>query len=359
MTISERIRVLIVDDSALMRKLVADLLHAPEIEIVGTARDGVEALELAAKLRPDVITLDVEMPIMSGLEALPLLLATHKVPVVMLSALTQEGAEVTLAALELGAVDFFPKPDRHQISQLKASRDLLVAKVVAAAQSRVKTRGAMHRSPSHGANTLPTSAPSPPPRVPTTSPACLVIGISTGGPQALSQVLPELKPPMPPILIVQHMPANFTFAFAERLGRQCAVAVKEACDGDAIVPDQILIAPGGRHMAIRGTSSRARITISDGPLMTGHRPSVDMLFLSAAKAFGGSATGIIMTGMGRDGVEGCKAILAAGGATFGQDEATSVVYGMNKAAFLEGALQSQFALGDLPALIERLSRSRG
>lgn len=348
---------LIVDDSALMRKLVADLLQAPEIEIVGAAKDGAEALEMTGRLHPDVVTLDIEMPVMSGLEALPLLLSTYKVPVVMLSALTQEGAEVTLAALELGAVDFFPKPDRHQISQLKASRDLLIAKIVSASQSRVRARGSAHRPPSPSSiPTLP-SHTAPQPRASSSSPLCVVIGISTGGPQALSQVLPELKPPIPPILIVQHMPANFTLAFAERLRKQCAVVVKEACEGDAILPDQILIAPGGRHMTIRGTPQKAKVSLSDGPLMTGHRPSVDMLFLSAARIYGEATVGIIMTGMGRDGVEGCKSILAAGGSTFGQDEATSVVYGMNKAAFLEGALQSQFALGNLPAIIERVAHA--
>jgi two-component system chemotaxis response regulator CheB len=358
----EPVRLLIVDDSALMRKLLSDLLRSsPEIEVVGTARDGAEALELAARLHPDVVTLDVEMPGMSGLEVLPALLERHAVPVVMVSALTQEGAEVTLTALELGAVDFLPKPDRHQIAQLKGSRDLLVSKVLAAARSRVRPGRATPRAPARRA-AAPTASAAPAPDAPGAPPVeagptspCVLIGISTGGPQALGQVLPLLTPPLPPILIVQHMPANFTHLFAGRLDRQCAVPVKEAEDGDRVLPNRILIAPGGRHMTLAGTPHQPRATLSGGPLVSGHKPSVDMLFQSGARVYQSAAVGLIMTGMGRDGVEGCKKILDVGGRTFGQDEATSVVYGMNKVAFQEGAVQAQFPLDGLPALITRLT----
>jgi two-component system chemotaxis response regulator CheB len=185
---------------------------------------------------------------------------------------------------------------------------------------------------------------------------CVVIGISTGGPQALGQVLPQVAPPTPPILIVQHMPAQFTGVFAQRLDRNCSVPVKEAEEGDAVTPDRILIAPGGRHLLLTGHPPNARATLADGPLVSGHKPSVDMLFQSAARVYGPSVVGIIMTGMGRDGAEGCKRILAAGGNTFGQDEATSVVYGMNKVAFLEGGVRQQFALEDLPGVIAHLVR---
>ena len=339
-----RVRVLVVDDSALMRRLLTDMLRsAPEIEVVGAACDGAEALELAVRLRPDVITLDVEMPGMSGLEVLPALLEVHSAPVVMVSALTQEGADVTLAALELGAVDFLPKPGRHEIAEFKASRDLLIAKVLAAAQSQVQhpRASSLARSrPARGSADLATR--------------CVAIGISTGGPQALSRTLPALAPPAPPVLVVQHMPAPFTGAFAARLARHCTVAVKEAEEGDRVLPDQVLIAPGGRHLTIVGRPPQVRVALTEGPLVSGHRPSVDMLFQSAARAYGSAAVGIIMTGMGRDGVEGCKRILAAGGTTFGQDEATSVVYGMNKAAYQEGAVRKQFPLEELPEIIERL-----
>jgi two-component system chemotaxis response regulator CheB len=362
-----KVRVLIVDDSALMRRLLSDMLtSSPEIEVVGMARDGREAVAQAARLRPDVITLDVEMPEVSGLEALPALLAVHEAPVVMVSALTQEGAEVTLQALELGAVDFLPKPQRNQLSEMRASRDLLIAKVLAAAQSRVRRprRGMPSASVPGRAATAP--AAHRPPRRPavaapsTAGPSCVVIGISTGGPQALSQVFPLLAAPLPPILVVQHMLAEFTNVFAERLDRYTgpSIKVKQAEEGDALLPDRILIAPGGRHLSIVGRPPRARVAISDDPEVSGHRPSIDVLFRSAAAAFESAVVGILMTGMGRDGVDGCKAILAAGGFTLGQDEASSVVYGMNKAAFLEGAIKGQFALDDLPGILQDIAGYR-
>jgi two-component system, chemotaxis family, protein-glutamate methylesterase/glutaminase len=355
MTSPTRVRVLVVDDSALMRKLLTDMLRSsPEFEVVGTARDGAEAVEMAGRLKPDVVTLDVEMPGMSGLEALPALLAVHKAPVVMVSALTQAGAEVTLSALELGAVDFMPKPERHQIAELKASRDLLVAKLLAAVQGRIHhpRLPAPSRPKLDGGHEAPAGMPNSGP--PAT--LAIVIGISTGGPQALSQTLPSLTPPIPPVLVVQHMPAQFTGVFAERLDRHCSVAVKEAEEGDLVLPDRILIAPGGRHMTLIGRPPQVRVTLTDGPLMSGHRPSIDMLFQSAARVYAASSIGFIMTGMGRDGVEGCKRILTAGGTTFGQDEETSVVYGMNKAAYLEGAVRRQFALDELSEIIETISR---
>jgi len=180
------------------------------------------------------------------------------------------------------------------------------------------------------------------------------MGISTGGPQALSQILPLLTAPMPPILVVQHMIAQFTGVFANRLDHSCSLTIKEAAEGDLVFPNQILIAPGGRHMVVAGNLPRARISLSDDAPVSGHKPSVDVLFQSAARVYQAGVVGIIMTGMGRDGVDGCKTILAAGGFTLGQDEATSVVYGMNKAAFVEGALKAQFALDDLPGILKNL-----
>jgi two-component system, chemotaxis family, protein-glutamate methylesterase/glutaminase len=370
-----RIRVLIVDDSALMRRLLSDLLSsAPEIEIVGTARNGREAVLQAVRLKPDVITLDVEMPEVSGLEALPTLLAVQHAPVVMVSALTQEGADTTLQALELGAVDFMPKPEHNQLAEMRANRDLLVAKVLAATQSRVRRR--RHR-PTPPTNVIPPPArspqttasrkshpsPSPPPTTPTAAvpdhtPACFVLGISTGGPQALSQTFPLLSPPLPPIVVVQHMPAQFTAIFAERLNRYSPLTIKQAHEGDLILPDQILIAPGGQHMSLTGHPPRVRVSLSDEPPVRGHRPSIDVLFQSAAQVYQATTVGLLMTGMGRDGVEGCKAILAAGGFTLGQDEGTSVVYGMNKAAFLEGAVKAQFSLDDLPNILQNITLFR-
>lgn len=354
MTASERVRVLVVDDSALMRKLISDMLRSSSaIEVVGSARDADEALDLAGKLKPDVVTLDVEMPGKSGLDIIPALVGVHHVPVVMVSSLTQEGAGVTLAALELGAVDFLPKPGPNKVAELKASSDLLVSKVLAAAHSQVHSS---HRAKSGGSVVAPEHVRGSQLPVPSSPVGCIVIGISTGGPQALSETLPELTPPIPPTLIVQHMPAHFTAVFAERLRRHCAIEVKEAAEGDRVLPNQILIAPGGRHMTVIGRPSQVRIALSDGPLVSGHRPSIDMLFQSAVRVYGGATTAFLMTGMGRDGVEGCKRILAAGGLTLGQDEATSVIYGMNKIAFLENAIRAQFPLHELPGIIHRLSR---
>ncbi|QEH31677.1 Chemotaxis response regulator protein-glutamate methylesterase [Aquisphaera giovannonii] len=359
-----KVRVLVVDDSALMRRLLSDLLGAsPEVEVVGLAKDGRDAVLQASRLKPDVITLDVEMPEVSGLEALPLLLATHEAPVVMVSALTQAGADVTLQALELGAVDFMPKPEKNQFAEMRAHGDLLISKVLTAAESRVRRQrrpGSPPPSPSPSASpATPPSSQRPAaarPRLSAagTAAACVAIGISTGGPQALSQVLPLLSPPMPPILIVQHMPGQFTKVFADRLGRACSLAVKEAAEGDVLQPDRVYVAPGGRHLSVAGPAARPRVAITDDEPVSGHKPSVDVLFRSVARHFQARAVGVIMTGMGRDGVEGCKAILAAGGLTLGQDEATSVVYGMNKAAFLEGAVKSQFALEDLAGILREL-----
>jgi two-component system chemotaxis response regulator CheB len=370
-----RVRVLIVDDSALMRRLLADLLgSSPEIEIVGTARNGREAVLRAVELKPDVITLDVEMPEVSGLDALPTLLAVQNARVVMVSALTQEGADVTLQALELGAVDFMPKPEHNQLAVLRASRDLLVAKVLAAAESRVRRHRRVGTPPtsspapgSSATRSTPASGsgrPSQPPlatptaRVPKEGTACVVIGISTGGPQALSQVFPLLSPPLPPILVVQHMPAQFTGVFAQRLDRYSPLTIKQAEEGDLMLPDRILIAPGGRHMSLTGHTPRVRVALSDEAPVSAHRPSIDVLFRSAARLYQTALFGILMTGMGRDGVDGCKAILAADGLTLGQDEATSVVYGMNKAAFLEGAVKAQFALDELPAILQNITAFR-
>jgi two-component system chemotaxis response regulator CheB len=185
-----------------------------------------------------------------------------------------------------------------------------------------------------------------------------VIGISTGGPQALSQTFPLLVPPLPPILVVQHMPAQFTGIFAERLNRYTPVTVAQAKDGDLIQPDRVLIAPGGQHLSLTGHPPQVRVTLTDEPPVSGHRPSIDVLFHAAAKAYQSAVVGLLMTGMGRDGVDGCKAILAAGGFTMGQDESTSVVYGMNKAAHLEGAVKVQFALDDLADILRNISTLR-
>jgi two-component system chemotaxis response regulator CheB len=341
-----------------MRKILAEILSATgEIEVVGTARDGEEAIVKAKCLRPDVITLDVQMPGRSGVEILPDLLIAHPVPVVMVSALTREGADVTLAALEQGAVDYMPKPERYQLAEMRQSGDQLVAKVLSAARSRVRRPKAQPTPNPTGATAAPRTAKLRSEKDLASGPAdaIAVIGISTGGPQTLASILPAIEPPTPPIVIVQHMPARFTAVFAERLNRDCLLTVKEAEDGHAVSPGFVLIAPGGRHLEVMGSPPRVQVRLSDGPPVSGHRPSIDVAFRSAAQVFRSGTAGFVMTGMGRDGVDGCKAILEAGGTTYGQDEATSVVYGMNKAALIEGVIQAQFSPEELPSIIRSLA----
>lgn len=396
------LRLLIVDDSALIRKVLANLFaDEPLVEVVGKARDGLEAVEMARTLKPDVITLDVEMPGLSGLDAIPLILADRRVPIVMISTHTREGAEVTLEALERGAVDFVPKPERNQLGQIRESRDLIVSRVIAAARCRVKrpssgrktlaelglaggtgtgggggggsaavsanvavestepTQAGLSSSAIRAAVPISPSEPAPRRRPASTgqetgSLGCVAIGISTGGPQTLTQVFSALDPPLPPIVVVQHMPQQFTGVFAQRLNRHSRIPVKEAESGDRVVPNQILIAPGAIHMSVEGRPGHARIVLGDFPPVSGHKPSVDVLFRSVADVYRASAVGIIMTGMGRDGVEGCKRILSVGGSTFGQDEESSIVYGMNKCAFEEHALTRQFALAEFVDLVQSL-----
>ena len=333
MAMTEPIRVLIVDDSALIRLLLTDLLGAAtDIRVVGAARDGDEALQLAASLLPDVITLDVQMPGKSGLEILQPLFAIRSFPILMISTLTQEGADVTLQALELGAIDYLPKPERNQLAELRNAGDLLANKVRMAFASKVRrTRRPPAPTVANHEKERPTSTTLRPSHSKSGTRPVVVIGISTGGPQTLSEIFPAIVPPVPPILIVQHMPGHFTAAFAERLNRSSLLAIKEAEEGDMILPGRVLVAPGGRHMTIIGSPAHPSVTLSDGPTVSGHKPSIDLLFQSAAKIFGAGTTGLIMTGMGRDGVEGCKAILAAGGDAFGQDEASSMVYGPYRA----------------------------
>jgi two-component system chemotaxis response regulator CheB len=294
------------------------------------------------------VTLDVEMPGLSGLEVLPRLLEIARIPVIMVSTWTKEGADITLEALELGAVDFLPKPDRSRFAELRNARDVLVAKVLTASRSRPKGPSSPNASAASG-TVKRSSAPG------RTFRKCVVLGISTGGPQTLTRIFSVLEPPLPPILVVQHMPATFTRVFAARLDRRCRVDVREAVDGHRIEPDQILIAPGGRQMRLIGRPPIVRVTLDDGPPVSGHKPSVDVLFRSAAEVFGPEAVGVLMTGMGRDGVDGCLKILQAGGTTIGQDEASSIIYGMNKAAFEAGAIRKQFSADELPGLLQMLA----
>ncbi|HEY9217396.1 MAG TPA: chemotaxis response regulator protein-glutamate methylesterase [Phenylobacterium sp.] len=332
------VRVLVVDDSATMRSLIAAALRTdPEIEVLGFANDPIEAREAIKRLNPDVLTLDVEMPHMNGLDFLEKIMRLRPMPVVMVSTLTQAGAEATLSALQLGAVECIGKPSGG-VSAAEAFVGL-PEKVKAAARSQVR--------PYEG----PVTAPVPPPQpeyVP--GETIVAIGSSTGGVEALMTVLSGFPANCPPTVITQHMPGAFTKSFADRLDRVCAAKVSEAQDGARLKPGQIYLAPGGEtHLEIvHPNAPSCRLVAGDS--VNGHRPSVDVLFNSVAKLQRDSV-GVILTGMGRDGAEGLLAMRRGGARTLGQDEASCVVYGMPRAAFERGAVEKELPLQRLGAAI--------
>lgn len=331
------VRVLIVDDSALIRQLLTTLLSTdPEIEVVGTADDPYAARERIKALNPDVITLDVEMPHMDGITFLRKIMALRPMPVIMISTLTQAGADITLEALEIGAVDFIAKPSTDAANALPALAGELQAKVKAAARTRIASRAAMAPA---AVRKVARSVRS--------NGKIVAIGASTGGVEALKAVLMNLPSDCPPIVITQHMPPRFTAAFAQRLNRECPMTVSEAGDGDIIEQGHVYIAPGSHHMELAKTGTGYRCALNDGPAVTGHRPSVDVLFRSVARAVGRSAIGVILTGMGKDGADGLLELRKAGGQTIGQDEASSLIYGMPHVAFERGAVMRQCSLGQV------------
>lgn len=356
------IRVLVVDDSALMRELLSDVITAHDgLEVVGVARDGRQALELFDRLEVDVITLDVQMPDMDGLATLDAILAKKPIPVIMVSATTQRGADVTLDALDRGALDYVTKPANAAEAKTVLGPEL-ARKIRAVAGANVRHVLDMRRRRRLKAEepVKTTAAVTERPRDLGLELAdkCVAIGISTGGPPALTSVFQSLAPPMPPIVVVQHMPANFTKAFAWRLNMVSQLEIKEAEHNEKLEPNHVLIAPGGKHMALRRQGSEVRVALRDSEPVSGHKPSVDVLMASVAELYGRKAIGLIMTGMGRDGADGCGAIRAAGGFVLGQDEATSDVYGMNKVALVEGHVDRQFALENAAAEISDAMRRR-
>jgi two-component system, chemotaxis family, protein-glutamate methylesterase/glutaminase len=352
------IRVLVVDDSAVSRAILCDQIEAaPGMSVAGRARDGRAALEKVDTLHPDVITLDLQMPGMDGLAVLDAMLATNPIPVIMVSSLTYAGAAVTLDALERGAVDYVPKPERGGARDQEFAEELL-AKIRGAVNVDVrrmialrKKRGVVARLPDRPV--AKATADACPKEL---ADKCIAIGISTGGPPALTQLLAELRPPMPPIVIVQHMPPQFTGPLAARLNSLSGLSVREANESDTLEPNCVLIAPGGKHLEVARRGARVRASTRDGDPVSGHKPSVDVMMTGAAEAFGPNCLGVIMTGMGRDGVNGCRAIRKAGGYVLGQDEASSDVYGMNKVAFVEGNVDQQFALAEAALTITRQIR---
>lgn len=341
-----KIRVLIVDDSALIRQVLAELLRTdPDIEVVGTACDPYVARQRIKELDPDVLTLDVEMPKMDGLTFLEKLMTGHPMPVVMVSSLTEAGCQTTLKALELGAVDFFTKPKIDLRDEISERAEELVGKIKMAMQARVRP---LHHSRTEGVksnNSVPRTA------MLKTTDKILGIGASTGGTEAIRSVLQQMPADAPPILITQHMPERFTKAFADRLNALCEILVKEACDGDSVLPGQALVAPGNYHMELIRSGARYQVHISQGPPVNRHRPSVDVMFHSIAKIAGSNARGVILTGMGADGAQGLLAMRQAGAATVAQDEGTCVVFGMPKEAIKAGAVDKIVPLEHIPSAL--------
>lgn len=330
------IRVLIVDDSATARAVLCDILESdPLIEVVATASDAYVARDKIVELRPDVVCLDVEMPRMDGITFLRKMMHYMPIPVVMVSSLTQNGAKTTLEALEAGAVDFVGKPHSHIYDGKDEMKDELLAKIKTAAKAKVFKK---ELTSAHQANSGSLAE---------TTNKILAIGASTGGTEAIKDVLMGLPRNAPGTVVVQHMPANFTETFAQRLNSLCAMEVREAKNGDSITPGVVLIAPGDYHMVVRRSGARYYVEIGSGGKVSGHRPSVDVLFNSVAKIAGANAIGVILTGMGSDGAKGLLAMSNAGAKTLGQDETSCVVYGMPKTAFEMGGVQRQVPLSKI------------
>jgi two-component system chemotaxis response regulator CheB len=356
------IRILVVDDSPFMRKSLQKMLEeAPDLRVVATARDGIDALEKIQEHKPDIVTLDIEMPRMDGLTCLKKIMADHPMPVLMVSSLTQEGAQATLDALSLGALDFIPKESGFaSLSILQIQHDLQ-EKV-----RRLATSPRFHRTaqaiPAPTPSPAPTARPAAPPRAPgptgtglgSPQAELLVLGSSTGGPKALQDLLPTLPASLPvPCLIVQHMPSTFTRPFADRLNGLCQVQVKEAEQGEPLRAGTVYIAPGGIHMTYGARGPKGCIELSPEPVSSLHRPSVDVLFLSVAELFRGQVLAGILTGMGSDGAKGMEQLKRKGAHTLAEAEESCVVYGMPRAAVERGCVDLVTPLAELPGHLRR------
>jgi len=348
-----KIRVVVIDDSALIRGLLKEIFsHAPDIEVVGVAPDPIVAREMIRATNPDVITLDVEMPKMDGLAFLEKLMRLHPMPVIMISSLTERSSEVTLKALALGAVDFVTKPKLDIANGMQEYGELIVDKIRVAAKAKLKKP-----SPLHVAERLSADAvlPAIANRI-TSTEKLIIIGASTGGTEAIKEVLIRMPADCPGILITQHMPESFTRSFAQRLDTLCKISVKEAEQGDRILPGHAYIAPGHSHLLLTRSGANYVCALSDGPPVNRHRPSVDVLFRSAANCAGANAIGLILTGMGKDGAMGMLEMKQAGAYNISQDEASCVVYGMPKEAVAMGGVDETAPLLDVAQrVLARLS----
>jgi len=352
---TEKIRVLIVDDSAVVRQTLTDVLSSdPEIEIMGTAADPYVATERIREEVPDVITLDIEMPRMDGLTFLQKIMMQHPIPVVICSSLAEEGAQSTLKALEYGAVEIITKPRLGSKQFLEESKITLCQAVKAAAAAKLPLMRPSRRvEPKLTADAILSPATH---AMAETTEKVVAIGASTGGTEALKTLLEALPPDTPGIVIVQHMPEMFTRAFANRLDGLCSITVKEAESNDTVLRGRALIAPGNHHMLLKRSGARYYVDIKEGPLVCRHRPSVDVLFRSAARYAGQNAVGVILTGMGDDGASGMLEMKQAGAVTIAQDEATCVVFGMPKEAIKRNAVDKVLPLQSVAGAI--LSNAR-
>lgn len=341
-------KVLIVDDSALIRSVMSEIIHQqPDMEVVGVAPDPIVARELIKQTNPDVLTLDVEMPRMDGLDFLEKLMRLRPMPVVMVSSLTERGSEITLRALELGAVDFVTKPKISIQSGMLEYSELITDKIRAAAKARIRPRTVAHADPSKGpSESLPLI------RNPlTSSEKLIIVGASTGGTEAIKEFLMQMPSDCPGILITQHMPEGFTRSFARRLDSLCKITVKEAEGGERVLPGHAFIAPGHSHMQLARSGANYVTQLDQGAPVNRHRPSVDVLFDSAARCAGKNAVGVILTGMGKDGAVGMLAMKNAGAYNFAQDEASCVVFGMPREAIAIGATHEVGPLNALPGMV--------
>jgi two-component system chemotaxis response regulator CheB len=341
-----KIKVLVIDDSALIRSLLTEIINSQrDMEVVGAAPDPLIARDMIKQLNPDVLTLDVEMPKMDGLDFLERLMRLRPMPVVMVSTLTERGSEITMRALELGATDFVTKPKMSISDGMREYTDIIADKIRAASQARIAS------FPRQSASAIRNDAPALLRNPLVSSEKLLIIGASTGGTEAIKSFLLQMPSDCPGILITQHMPAGFTKSFANRLDSLCQISVKEAEGGERILPGHAYIAPGDKHLLLAKSGANYVTQLSDAPPVNRHKPSVDVLFDSAAAFAGKNVIGVILTGMGRDGAAGMLQMKIAGAYNFAQNEESCVVYGMPKEAVAHGGVNEVAHLNDLPKLV--------
>jgi two-component system chemotaxis response regulator CheB len=331
------IKVLVVDDSALIRQILGEIIKSePDMQLVGVAPDAFVAKKLVQETQPDVITLDIEMPKVDGLRFLEVLMSARPTPVVMISTLTEKGADATFRSLELGAVDFVAKPKIGVAEGMAAYHEMIVEKIRTAARARVKKPA----KSTGGVSTIKSISYQGTEKL-------IAIGASTGGTEAIKEILSTFPANAPATIITQHMPAGFTTTYAKRLNSICHITVREAQGGERLLPGQAYIAPGDKHMEVERSGADYRIRLTDGPRVSGHKPSVDTLFYSLCKSAGSNAIGILLTGMGSDGATGLLELYNGGSETFCQDEASCIVYGMPKVAIEKGAAKNIVSLANM------------